>query len=42
MVLANGDTLPEIPAVDTDGAPTTINGLVEGSWSVVLFYRGHW
>jgi peroxiredoxin len=41
-VLSNGDSLPPIPAKDLDGEEVNLTGLTAGSWSVVLFYRGHW
>ena len=41
-MLENGAQLPPIEAKDLDGHPVTITDLTDGSWSVVLFYRGHW
>ena len=42
MTLANGAQLPTIRALTREGAATTINEYVAGTWGVVLFYRGHW
>ena len=42
MTLSNGEGLPPITATGLDGEPVRIDELVAGSWSVVLFYRGHW
>lgn len=42
MTLDNGAALPEIAAKTREGEATTINALIADSWSVVLFYRGHW
>lgn len=41
-MLSNGDSLPPIPAKDLEGNEVTITDLTAGSWSAVLFYRGHW
>ena len=41
-MLDHGATFPTIQARDLEGEPTTINSLIEGSWAVVLIYRGHW
>jgi len=41
-VLANGDSLPAVAAKNLDGETVDINDLTAGSWSVVLFYWGHW
>ena len=42
MMLPNGESLPSIDAKNLDGESVSIADLTEGSWSVVLFYRGHW
>lgn len=41
-MLDNGQQLPSISAKNLDGEPVTVAELIAGSWSVVLFYRGHW
>ena len=41
-VLANGAPLPSIPAKDLEGNDVALTELTAGSWSVVIFYRGHW
>jgi hypothetical protein len=41
-VLTNGEPLPPISARDLDGNDVTVSELTNGSWSAVLFYRGHW
>jgi peroxiredoxin len=41
-MLDNGTQLPPIQAKDLDGNPVTLADAVQGSWSVVIFYRGHW
>ena len=41
-MIENGETLPSIAAKDRDGNETTVEQLTAGTWSVVLFYRGHW
>ncbi|MGI9614250.1 MAG: hypothetical protein ACR2QO_15170 [Acidimicrobiales bacterium] len=41
-MLDNGQPLPPIAATDLEGNAVTVDELVAGSWSVVLFYRGHW
>ena len=41
-VLDNGNQLPVIAARDLDGTEVTLKELTDGSWSAVLFYRGHW
>jgi hypothetical protein len=41
-MLKNGASLPEIEARTLEGEQVTVGGLAAGSWSVVLFYRGHW
>jgi len=40
--LENGQRLPAITASVLDGDPMTLPDEVEGVWSVLLFYRGHW
>jgi hypothetical protein len=41
-MLDNGASLPEIGALTLEGEKVTVGALAAGSWSVVLFYRGHW
>lgn len=41
-MLHNGSRLPAIVAKDLDGVDVEISDLTRGSWSAVLFYRGHW
>jgi len=41
-MLANGEPLPPIGGTDLDGAAVDVADLTDGSWSVVLFFRGHW
>lgn len=41
-MLDNGTHLPVIAARDLDGTEVTLKELTDGSWSAVLFYRGHW
>ncbi len=41
MRINNGENLPSIHAV-LDGEDIDIAQFGSGSWTVVLFYRGHW
>ncbi len=41
MHLANGAVFPSINAV-VDGETVDLAAVSAESWSVVLFYRGHW
>ena len=41
-MLDNGSPLPSIPAKDLDGNSVTLAETTRESWSVVIFYRGHW
>ena len=41
-MLENGSVLPDIAARDTEGNGVALADVTAGSWSVVLFYRGHW
>lgn len=41
-MLSNGTPLPPITATDLEGTARVVAELTEGSWSAVLFYRGHW
>lgn len=40
--LKNGDVLPTITAPVVDDGEMTLPDDLEGSWTVVVFYRGHW
>lgn len=42
MRLANGDRFPSIVASLLDGGEIKIPEDLEGRWSVLLFFRGHW
>lgn len=41
MHIDNGQALPQVDAV-LDGESVNLANVTAGSWSVVLFYRGHW
>lgn len=41
-MLANGDRFPAVVANDLDGREVTLPDVVDGGWSTILFYRGHW
>ena len=41
-MLENGTPLPAISARDLDGNEVALSDATAGSWSVVIFYRGHW
>lgn len=41
-MIDDGSPFPQVAAKDLDGGDTTVNALAEGSWTTVLFYRGHW
>lgn len=36
------DQFPTISGTAADGAIVTLPDDTDGSWSVLLFYRGHW
>lgn len=40
--LDSGMLFPDIAIHVVDGAPTSIKAALRGSWSILLFYRGHW
>ena len=42
MRLENEQTLPNLVAPTVEGTQKTIPADLDGSWSVVLFYRGEW
>lgn len=37
-----GDPFPDLHVKILDSADTTVRSELGGSWSVLLFYRGHW
>ena len=41
-MLDTGDRIPAITAKDIEGEAVDLAELTAGSWSAVLFYRGHW
>jgi peroxiredoxin len=41
-MLDNGAQLPAITARDLEGNDLALADMTAGSWSVVVFYRGHW
>ena len=41
MHIANGERFPSVDAV-IDGETVDLAEVGAGSWSVILFYRGHW
>ena len=42
MKLENGQTFPTLRAQAVDGDPMTLPDDLQGVWSVLVFYRGHW
>ncbi len=40
--LENGDLFPELTASSAGGGEMTLPDDVEGAWSSIVFYRGHW
>ena len=40
--LENGDPFPTLEAPRVSGGPMKLPGDLDGSWSLVVFYRGHW
>lgn len=40
--IENGERFPELDARTTDGEEVRLPDFVEGDWSILLFYRGHW
>ncbi len=42
MNLTNGQLFPTITASRVGGDEMTVPQALEGKWSVLLFYRGHW
>lgn len=41
-MLENGSQLPSIAARNLDGDAVELAAATSGTWSVILFYRGHW
>ena len=41
-MLTNGQSLPAIEAKTLVGEAVVLADMTDGSWSVVLLYRGHW
>ena len=42
MQLVSKDMFPSITGTTADGEMVTLPGDANGSWVVLLFYRGHW
>lgn len=42
MKIENGETFPTLSADAVEGTTLTVPDDVEGAWSALLFYRGHW
>ena len=40
--IENGDTLPTLTACVVGDGSMTLPDDLKGSWSVMVFYRGHW
>lgn len=40
--LENGEVFPTVSASAVDGGEMTLPHDLEGSWALVVFYRGHW
>ncbi len=40
--LENGEVFPTVTASAVDGGEMTLPDDLEGSWALVVFYRGHW
>jgi len=40
--LSTGDLFPHLKAQQVGGGPFELPQALAGSWSVILFYRGHW
>lgn len=40
--LENGDVFPTLTAPSVDDGEMTLPEELEGSWSAIVFYRGHW
>lgn len=42
MQLEGGAEFPQLTALGLDDNEVAIPDLFEGSWGIVLFFRGHW
>ena len=42
MQVVSRDRFPTITGTTADGETATLPEDVQGSWAVLLFYRGHW
>jgi peroxiredoxin len=42
MQVVSNDRFPTITGTSADGDTITLPEDADGSWSVLLFYRGHW
>ena len=40
--IVSNDPFPTVTGTTTDGNTVTLPDDADGSWSVLLFYRGHW
>lgn len=40
--LETGEVFPTVSASAADGGKMTLPDDLEGSWALVVFYRGHW
>jgi hypothetical protein len=40
--LESGDQFPRLTAMGLDDTEVAIPEVFEGSWGIVLMYRGHW
>ena len=41
-MIENGEILPELVGKNAAGEDVRLDQYGAGSWTVVLFYRGHW
>jgi peroxiredoxin len=41
-VLDSGDLFPQLEYITTIGEKVSLPRDLKGTWSVLLFYRGHW
>lgn len=40
--LGNGEVFPTVTAPAVDNGAMTLPDDLEGSWALIVFYRGHW
>lgn len=40
--LENGEVFPAVTASAVDDGEMTLPDDLEGSWALIVFYRGHW